>query len=287
MHPHVPSIPDMPVFDSCRSTLSRRPGLALAVLLVGAGLVVSAAPASAQSAPKSSAPALQKTSPAAPAGSSSVSPSAVTTPAPQTSAPNVLDQPPSPATIVEQSGQLSVRADNSSLAQILRQLSSKTGMQLEGLSGDERVFGTFGPGSPRDVLTSLLNGTAYNIVMIGDLANGAPRQLVLTPRGSSSGAPPAQTIPSPAPAASPDDQNGGDDADQPPPDDDGHPGEVIIEQAPENEQPQPEAPQAGPRTPEQMLQQMQQMRNAQQNQEVQPNQDGQPNQGTQDTEAPQ
>jgi hypothetical protein len=75
-----------------------------------------------------------------------------------------------------------VRANNSSLSQILHQVSSKTGMQLDGLGGDERVFGSFGPGAPREVLTALLNGTSYNVVMIGDLPNGAPRELMLTHR---------------------------------------------------------------------------------------------------------
>ncbi len=41
--------------------------------------------------------------------------------------------------------QLTVKAENSSLTQILHQVSSPTGMRLDGLSGDERVFGSFGP----------------------------------------------------------------------------------------------------------------------------------------------
>lgn len=58
-------------------------------------------------------------------------------------------------------------------------------MQLDGLGGDERVFGKFGPGVPREVLTALLNGTSYNVVMVGDLPNGAPRELLLTHRAGS------------------------------------------------------------------------------------------------------
>ena len=102
-----------------------------------------------------------------------------------TVAPNLLDQPAVPATVTAGNNELTVKANNSSLAQILHQVSSKTGMQLDGLGGDERVFGKFGPAVPREVLTALLNGTSYNVVMVGDLPNGAPRELLLTRRAGS------------------------------------------------------------------------------------------------------
>ena len=115
-------------------------------------------------------------------------------PVPQ-AAPSMLQQPAGEAQIVFSGDTLSIRADNSSLTAILHQVAGKSGMQIEGLSGDERVFGTFGPGAPRDVLADLLNGTAYNLVLLGDLGNGAPRQLILTPatHGGAALPPPAQT----------------------------------------------------------------------------------------------
>jgi hypothetical protein len=120
-----------------------------------------------------------------------VAPVAVLAPPPQpTVAPNLLDQPAAPATVTANNNELTVRAHNSSLAQILHQVSSATGMKLDGLGNDERVFGSFGPGAPREVLTALLDGTTYNVMMVGDLPNGAPRELLLTSRGGS-GAPPA------------------------------------------------------------------------------------------------
>ena len=110
-------------------------------------------------------------------------PPAEPAPPPQpTVAPNLLEQPAVPATVTTGTNELTVKADNSSLAQILRQVSSKTGMKLDGMSSDERVFGNFGPGAPREVLTALLNGTSYNLIMVGDLPNGAPRELLLTRR---------------------------------------------------------------------------------------------------------
>jgi hypothetical protein len=89
-----------------------------------------------------------------------------------------------PATVSANDKKLSVKADNSSLSQILHQVSSATGMKLDGLGSDERVFGIFGPGEPREVLTALLNGTSYNVMMVGDLPNGAPRELLLSRRGA-------------------------------------------------------------------------------------------------------
>src|SRR5271163_3685557 len=106
-------------------------------------------------------------------------------------APSMLQQPAGEAQIMFTGDTLSIRADNSSLAAILHQVAGKSGMQIEGLSGDERVFGTFGPGAPRDVLADLLNGTAYNLVLLGDLSNGAPRELILTPTTRVGGAAPA------------------------------------------------------------------------------------------------
>ena len=62
------------------------------------------------------------------------------------------------AQIVFADGNLSIHADNSSLAAILHQVASNSGMKIEGLGSDERVFGNFGPGAPRDVLADLLVG---------------------------------------------------------------------------------------------------------------------------------
>ena len=106
-------------------------------------------------------------------------------------APSLLQEPPKEAQIVLAGDTLSIHADNSSLAAILHEFAAKSGMQVEGLGGDERVFGSFGPGAPRDVLADLLNGTAYNLVLLGDLSNGAPRELILTPATHGGAAPAA------------------------------------------------------------------------------------------------
>jgi hypothetical protein len=163
--------------------------------------------------------------------------------------PSMLQQPAGEAQIVFSGGTLSIRAENSSLTAILHQVAGKSGMQIEGLSGDERVFGTFGPGAPRDVLADLLNGTSYNLVLLGDLGDGAPRQLILTPATRAGAA-----LPPPSPATTTIDEAAANeqDAEIPPP-----------------PQPEPPAgttppPTPGVKTPQQLFEQLQRMRSGQQ-----------------------
>src|SRR3984885_8204043 len=162
--------------------------------------------------------------------------------------PSMLQQPAGEAQVVFTGDTLSIHADNSSLAAILHQVAGKSGMQIEGLSGDERVFGTFGPGAPRDVLADLLNGTAYNLVLLGDLGDGAPRELILTPATRAGVA-----APPPSPMTTTID-------------------EAANEPDAEIPQPQPEVPPAGTtppptpgvKTPQQLFEQLQRMRSQQQ-----------------------
>jgi hypothetical protein len=162
-------------------------------------------------------------------------------------APSMLQQPAGEAQIVFTGDTLSIHAENSSLAAILHEVASKSGMQIEGLNGDERVFGTFGPGAPPDVIADLLNGTAYNVVLLGGLSDGAPRQLILTP-ASHGGA-------VPLPSA----QTATDDASNEP---------EATEAAPQPEVPPGAGPPPTPgvKTPQQLFEQLQRMRSAQQGQ---------------------
>jgi hypothetical protein len=156
--------------------------------------------------------------------------------------------------VVFNSHGLLIVASNSSLAQILKDVSTDTGAKVEGMGADERIFGTYGPGSARDVLSELLDGSGYNVLMVGDRGAGTPRRIVLTiPPGS---AMPSTANKTPAPP------NNDADADQQAP-----------EPEAEQEQPQPPPNSSGPpvpvRTPQQMIQernrQLQQMQNGQQN----------------------
>jgi hypothetical protein len=91
-----------------------------------------------------------------------------------------VNDPAKAATVSWNASGLRIEAQNSSLKQILEDVETATGTSIDGLGRDERVFGTFGPGPARDVLTHLLEGTGYNIVMVGDQGGGNPRQIELT-----------------------------------------------------------------------------------------------------------
>jgi hypothetical protein len=78
-------------------------------------------------------------------------------------------------------GQLLVIADNSSLNQILRQISRLTGMTITGGVADQRVFGQYGPAPPAQILGDLLEGTGSNM-LLRETAAAAPAELILTAR---------------------------------------------------------------------------------------------------------
>jgi hypothetical protein len=78
-------------------------------------------------------------------------------------------------------GTLSVSADNASLNQILREISTDTGMKITGGVVDERVFGHYGPDDPSLVLTALLDGTSSNMILL-HRDGPVPAELILTPR---------------------------------------------------------------------------------------------------------
>jgi hypothetical protein len=98
------------------------------------------------------------------------------------------NETPKPAVVQWEGQLLHISAANSSLQQILTDVSSRIGAKLEGMSGngrgDERVFGEYGPGEAREILADLLHGTAYNVMLIGDQGEGTPREIVLSPRGA-------------------------------------------------------------------------------------------------------
>jgi hypothetical protein len=185
-----------------------------------------------------------------------------TAPAPSTppsSPSSLLDHPPQPAKVSLGPGKLTVQADNSSLSEILHQISQASGMKVEGLQagGSQRVFGSYGPGSPRDVLSDLLDGAGYNVLMLGVTSSGAPRELALTVRPNGA-APAAQ--PQPGNINHNDDSEG--DVEPMPYPDEGQ----------QNVSPPPGTPEMR-RTPQQMLQDLERQRQEQQNQQV----DQQPN----------
>jgi hypothetical protein len=94
-----------------------------------------------------------------------------------------------PATVTWDSQGLRIEAANSSLRQILKDVSAATGATVSGLDTDQRVFGAYGPGPAHEVLSKLLQGSGYNILMTGDQGQGTPREIHLTSLHGSGGAP--------------------------------------------------------------------------------------------------
>ena len=78
-------------------------------------------------------------------------------------------------------GQLTVTASNASLNGILREIAHATGMKITGAVPEDRVFGSYGPGDPQQVLATLLDGTGTNILILSNEAD-KPLELVLTRR---------------------------------------------------------------------------------------------------------
>jgi hypothetical protein len=95
-----------------------------------------------------------------------------------------VNETPAPAVVQWDSHGLHISAKNSSLRQILADVSSRIGATLEGMGTDERVFGEYGPAPAKEVLAQLLHGSAYNVMLIGDQGQGTPRQIVLSVRSS-------------------------------------------------------------------------------------------------------
>ncbi len=116
------------------------------------------------------------------------------------------NEKPAQAAITWDSQGLRIEAANSSLQQIMEDVATLTGAKVEGLETDERVFGAFGPGQARDVLSQLLQGSGYNVLMIGDQGQGTPRQIVLTARSAAPKTSAANPSPSSEEETDPDEQ---------------------------------------------------------------------------------
>jgi hypothetical protein len=148
------------------------------------------------------------------------------------------NETPAQASVTWDSHGLRIEAANSSLQQILKDVSTVTGVRVEGLNADQRIFGAYGPGLARDVLSQLLQGSGYNVLMIGDQGQGAPRQIVLS--SPHAGA---------ATQAMSNDQANANAADD----------DVDTDEQPQAPPVRPGfAPGAPPRTPQQIMQEMQQ-----------------------------
>lgn len=197
---------------------------------------------------------------------------------------------PVPPQVSYQNAQLTIVAANSTLGDILRAVRKQTGAEIEIPAAPERVVTHLGPGSARDVMAELLNGSRFNYVLLGSPADNAvlTRVVLVAKTGPDnvstsnnpsiteqaqpgtiqrSGGPGAATLPEVAGETN--DAEGADNAEDAP-----DQAAAEAEQPP----PPPSSDQPAVKTPQQMLQEMQQrqlqLQQQQQGQQQQPT--GQP-----------
>jgi hypothetical protein len=104
------------------------------------------------------------------------------------------EQAPSPPNITLTTGTLQINANNSSLIDILNDISKRTGMVVEGSNHDKRIYGQYGPGPVSKTLSQLLDGAGYNYVIVDGSGPGSlPAKLLLTTPSSM----PATSAPAP------------------------------------------------------------------------------------------
>jgi hypothetical protein len=174
----------------------------------------------------------------------------VSQPAAVPSPPPPAEQPAQAASVDFKNGLLSVHAENSSLIGILDQVQHQTGLLVEGLTHDQRIYGQYGPANISTTLSALLDGSGYDFVIVGNASSRTPPRLILSPPGAVG----AGATPQPAPAAV--EAQPSDNAQTPPP------------VASEGDAPQAEEDQGGPsdptvppqpKTPQQIFNEMRRM----------------------------
>jgi len=184
--------------------------------------------------------------------------------------PTLEQQSPTPPLVTYRDGLLTISATNSTLSQVLQSVQSKTGaaVDIPPGGGSERVASTIGPGRPQSVLATLLNGSKFNYVILGEPNNpGAVQKIILLAKTN---APANGQFPMAQNNARPQPQQQGIE----PPDDEYPQNEPEIDN---QVQPQPavqtipgaengeqEGTNPGNRTPEQMLQDLQRLQEQQQ-----------------------
>jgi hypothetical protein len=177
--------------------------------------------------------------------------------------------PVTPPVVNYRDGLLTVQATNSTLASVLHAIRNKTGIEFEGLEGaSDHVALSLGPAPAGEVLTSIFAGSKFDFVAIGRPDDpGIVQRVILTPK-SQPGAVAGEQQPQPRP----NDNGEGGDPDENPDEQVNVEPQDTAAQPPVPQQPQPQAEQpqqqqAQPKTPEQLLQELQEMRKQQQMQQ--------------------
>jgi hypothetical protein len=168
--------------------------------------------------------------------------------------------PAVPPRVSYQNGMLTIVAENSTMADVIAQVRSATGVKIETVGGPsgERIAARIGPAPVREVILSLVQGSQYDFIILGALNDPqAVERVILTPKVggsvSASAQPPRSTQPNqpiyqaPPMETSDDDGNEGFAAPAPQP------------QATPGQPGQPNDPNAPAKTPEQLLEELRRM----------------------------
>ena len=141
-----------------------------AVLLLAVLCLANLGSATAQSHKKSKKPALPPL-PSGPMG-----------PVQQIPLDSIAAVPPQ---VSFQNNQLTIIAPNSTLADILRAVKKQTGAEIDVPPAPERVVTHLGPGPAREVMAELLNGSRFNYVLLGapDDQNALSRAVLVAKTG--------------------------------------------------------------------------------------------------------
>lgn len=190
-------------------------------------------------------------------------------PTPQTTA-TAQSSPAAPPQVSFTNGMLTISALNSTLADVLNAVKAQTGAKLEipPSADQERVAVQLGPGHPRDVLSQLLDGSPFDYILLGSAEQpNALTQIILTPhKGGGTMAAAVQRAPQASPPQAAEDESESEPAQEtpealPPPTMQQEPNQPPAEAAPPNG---PPAEENRVKTPEQLLQELQQLQKQEQ-----------------------
>ncbi len=96
--------------------------------------------------------------------------------------------PPNPPQVSYLNGQLTIQSTNATMASIFTAIRQQTGaaIDLPAGAGNERVATRIGPGPANDVIASLLSGSSYDFVIVGNAdVPGGVQRVLLTKQGTS------------------------------------------------------------------------------------------------------
>lgn len=212
-------------------------------------------------------------------------PAAITAPAAQ---PGPVQQaedlgPAAAPQVAYRNGELTIRAINSTLESVLIAIRNKAGVQFEGLEGgaSERIAVNMGPLPEGEVLAAILAGSRYDFIVVErpDSPGVVQRVLLSARKGSTAAtAQGAPMQPASRPAGGDEEENPDEVSAEPESPQDTAARPPIMQAQPQMQinpqppQPQPGQQPTGPKTPEQLLEELKQMQQRQQQQQPPPQQ---------------